>query len=153
MTARDENGARRTAYRWRSLGNRYDAPPAAPSHRSFGLTVGGVLLAIGAFSAWRGHTIRAEIAGAIGAALVVAALVRPSSLAWLARWWGRLGQALGWFNSRVLLTLMFLFVLWPIGVVSRLFGSDPLDTRRRSGSFWVGYSDRLRDPKHYERPF
>ena len=142
-----------TPRRWSSLGDVYVAPPPAPSHRSFGLTVGFVLAAMAAFTGWRGHILRAEVLGAIGGALILAALVQPASLRGLAAGWSRVGHALGWVNSRVLLTLMFVFILWPIGVVSRLFGSDPLDVRRRGGSFWIAYSIRLRDPKHYEHLF
>lgn len=142
-----------TLHRWSSLGAVYVALPPAPSHRSFGLTVGGVLAAVAMFSAWRGYVVRAEIVGAIGAMLIVAALVRPASLAVIAKGWGRVGHALGWVNSRILLTVLFVFVLWPFGAVSRLFGSDPLDRRARKGSFWTAYPTRLRDPKHYERLF
>jgi hypothetical protein len=142
-----------TMHRWSSLGDVYVAPPPAPSHRSFGLTVGGVLAAIALFSLWRGHIVRAEIVAVVAAGLVVAALARPSSLAGIAKVWGRVGHALGWINSRILLAALFIVVLWPVGLVSRLFGSDPLDRRRRVGSFWTPYSTRLRDPKHYERMF
>jgi hypothetical protein len=142
-----------TRSRWAALGDVYVAPPAAPSHRSFGLTIGSVLAAFAAFTWWRGHTLRAEVLGAFGGALLLAALVRPASLRGVAAVWSRIGHALGWVNSRVLLTLMFLFVLWPFGLVSRLFGADPLDQRRRRDSFWVPYSPRLRDRKHYERLF
>lgn len=142
-----------TMHRWHALGEVYVAPPPAPSHRSFGLTVGGVLAAIAAFSLWRGHLMRAEIVAAISAVLIIAALVRPASLALIAKGWGLVGHALGWVNSRILLTLLFFVVLWPVGLVSRLFGSDPLDRRRRAGSFWTAYSTRFRDPTHYERMF
>jgi Saxitoxin biosynthesis operon protein SxtJ len=142
-----------TSHRWSALGDVYVAPPPAPSPRSFGLTVGLVLCAIAVFSGWRGHLLRAGLSGAAGVALVAAALIRPSSLTRLAAVWSRVGHALGWVNSRVLLTVMFLIVVWPIGAVSRLFGSDPLDTRRRNGSFWLAYSSRLRDRKHFERLF
>ena len=141
------------ARRWTVLGDVYVASPPAPSHRGFGLTVGGVFVLIAVFSAWRGHTLRAEITGAVGALLVVAALVKPAALAGAARVWGRLGHALGWFNSRVILTLMFGIVLIPVGLASRLFGSDPLDRRRRSGSFWIDYPARSRDSKHYKHLF
>jgi hypothetical protein len=130
----------------------YIAPPLAPSHRSFGLTVGGVLLLFAAFTLWRGHATRAEILGGLGTLLIVAALTRPQSLARIAAVWSRIGHALGWFNSRVLLSVMFFLVLWPIGLVSRLFGSDPLDRQKR-GSMWTPYPDRLRDSKHFERLF
>jgi hypothetical protein len=152
MTTPGQSGAVRPAYRWRSLGTVYIAPPLAPSHRSFGLTVGTVLLAFAAFTLWRGHVTRAEILGGIGALLIVAALVRPQALAGLASVWSRIGHALGWFNSRVLLTVMFVLIIWPIGFISRLFGNDPLERSKR-GSMWTPYPDRLRDSKHFERLF
>lgn len=151
MSDTRHNGARPT-YPWRALGTAYVPPPQGPSHRSFGLTVGGVLVAFAAFTLWRGHTTRAEVIGAIGGLLIIAGLVRPSSLAGIAAGWGKIGHALGWFNSRVLLTVMFMLVLWPIGVISRLFGNDPLERRRRE-SMWTPYPDRMRDPKHFERLF
>ena len=142
-----------TSHRWRSLGEVYVAPPPAPSPRSFGLTVGGVLAALAAFTFWRGHLLRAEILGGLGATLILAALARPAWLSGAAAVWSRVGHTLGWVNSRILLTLMFAFILWPIGMASRLCGSDLLDARRRGGSFWIPYSSRLKDPKHYERLF
>jgi hypothetical protein len=141
------------ARRWKVLGEVYVAPPPAPSLRSFGLTVGTVFVLIAVFSGWRGHPLRAQLAGVLGALLIVAGLAKPAVLAVVARLWGRLGHALGWFNSRVLLTLMFGLVLIPVGFVSRLFGSDPLDQRRRSASLWIEYPARSRDSKHYERMF
>ena len=139
--------------RWTSIGAPVVAVRSVPTDRSFGLVVGSVLLAIGAFSYWRGHVLRAEWVGGIGLLLIVAALIRPAMLSRLAAGWGRIGHALGWFNSRVLLTLMFALILVPVGWASRLFGSNPLDRRRRSESRWSAYPDRFRDPKHVERPF
>ena len=152
MTPTGLSGAVRPPHRWRSLGSAYIAPPLAPSLRSFGLTVGGVLALIAAFSLWRGHVLRAEVLGAVGGLLIVLALVRPQSLAGPAAVWSRIGHALGWFNSRVLLTLMFVLILWPVGFIARLFGNDPLERRKRE-SMWTPYPDRFRDPKHFEKLF
>ena len=152
MTSDSRSHAGRAPHPWRALGTAYIAPPQAPTYRSFGLTVGGVLVALAAFTLWRGHLTRAEVLGAIGGLLIVAGLVHPSSLAGLATVWGKVGHALGWFNSRVLLTVMFVLVLWPVGFISKVFGNDPLE-RRKGGSMWSAYPDRLRDPKHFERLF
>jgi hypothetical protein len=141
-----------TTHRWRALGEVYVPPPASPTPRSFGFTVGGVLAAIALFSVWRGHVVRAEGAAAISAVLLVAALVRPMFLAPVARQWNRFGHVLGWMNSRVLLTAMFVLVVTPVGALGRLFGSDPLG-RRGAGSRWLPFAARGRDPKHYERMF
>src|SRR5258708_36709672 len=108
--------------RWPSLGAPTIAAPPGPNERSFGLTVGGVFLAIAAFSAWRGHTVRAGTIGGAGALLVLGGLVAPASLAPLARIWMRIAAALGWFNSPVLLTLMFALIITPFGLLAPLTG-------------------------------
>jgi hypothetical protein len=141
------------AHRWRALGEVYVPLPLGPSPGSFGLTVGGVLAAIAAFSAWRRHVIRAEIVAAVSGALLLAAALQPAWLRPLARGWGRAGHALGWVNSRVLLTLLFVVVLCPVGAIARLLGSDPLGRRRSARSYWMPYSSRSRDRRHYERMF
>jgi saxitoxin biosynthesis operon SxtJ-like protein len=138
--------------RWPSVGTPVVAVRREPGTRAFGMTVGGALLAFAAFSLWRGHAIRAGSFAGAGLVLMTLAAVRPRLLAPLAAAWARVGHALGWFNARVLLTVMFAFVLVPAGWVSRLFGADPLD-RHRKGSRWTPYPDRFRDPKHVERMF
>jgi hypothetical protein len=140
-----------TRHRWPSLGQPVAPAPSAPGERPFGYLVGGVLLAAAAFSAWRGHALRAELAAGVGAVLVIAAAVRPAWLSRPASWWMRLAGLLGWFNSRVLMTLVFAVVFTPFGVVTRAIGMDPLGRRRRLGSHWSAYPERFRDTRHYER--
>src|SRR5262245_4628577 len=131
-----------SAGRWPSLGEPIPKPHVE-RERSFGLLVGGVLIAIAAYSAWRGHPLRAEITAAIGAFLVVAALVKPTALRQLNAGWMWIGHGLGWFNSRVLLTLLYMLVFYPMGLLARVFGSDPLDVQRAATSLWVDYPARL----------
>ena len=45
--------------------------------------------------------------------------------------WIKLGYILGWINSRIILGLIFLFVLIPIGLVMKIFGYDPLKIRQK----------------------
>ena len=48
----------------------------------------------------------------------------------------------------------FFLIMTPIGVVKRLLGWDPLDRRSGSrGSYWKPYSERQRDPRHYEKMY
>ena len=140
-------------HHWPSLGDPMRPPADRPGERAFGLTVGGVLLAIAAFSAWRAHLTRAEMLAAVGTILVVTAVARPAWLERPAFCWMRLAGGLGWFNSRVLLTAIFAAVFTPFGIVMRLTGKDPLDRRRRPDSGWSPYPARFQDSKHYERLF
>jgi hypothetical protein len=126
--------------------------PANPE-RSFGLSVGGVLLLVAAYQFWRGALIAAQILGAVGAVLVVCGYVRPQLLKGPSALWWKLALVLGYINARVILTLIFAIVLVPIGLLWRLIGRDPLARRRASWHGWSAYPARYRDPKHYERMY
>jgi hypothetical protein len=127
-------------------------PGRMPTERSFGLSVGPASIVLGALLAWRGHPRIGVIAASIGAVLIVGALVAPSLLRGPNRVWWRFATALGWINSRVLLTLFFFVVLTPAGWVMRLLGRSPLRPVRPDTN-WARYNDRRREPKHYEHLF
>ena len=122
------------------------------TERSFGVSVGGVLCVLAAALFWRGRPVRAEIIGAIGSALVVLGAVAPSLLKGPRVWWWRVARIVGDFNARVLLTVMFVAVFVPLGVIWRLTGKDPLG-RRKGSPGWMPYPIRYRDRRHYLRMF
>jgi hypothetical protein len=123
------------------------------SERSFGVSVGAVLCIIALLLLWRGRIGRAEIAGAVGAPLLLCGLAYPPLLAWPSSWWWRLSRALGHVNARVLLTLLYSFVFVPLSVVWRLTGTDPLGRRRDRWPGWSPYPASHRDRAHYARMF
>src|SRR5689334_20086927 len=92
--------------------------------RSFGISVGGVLLVIAAVLWWRGRIGRAEVLGAIGGVLFVLGLVAPPLLKYPSAAWWRFSRALGYVNARILLTLLFSLILTPLSFVWRLMGKD-----------------------------
>src|SRR4030095_13127170 len=94
----------------------------ARRERSFGVSVGSVLVLIGAVLMWRGRVVSAEAIAAIGAALIVAGfLLRAVRTVPSAVWW-RIALLLGWVNARIILTIAFALVLTPIGWVWRATG-------------------------------
>jgi len=121
--------------------------------RSFGVSVGMVLCVIGALLWWRGRVVRAEIVGGIGAVLLLAGLAYPPLLKYPSAAWWRFSRALGHFNARVLLTILFALVLTPIGLLWRLVGQDPLGRRKDRWRGWRPYPERYRDRNHYSRMF
>ena len=68
----------------------------------------------------------------IGIPSLVLGLLAPRALALPYQGWMRLGHALGWVNSHLILGAVFLLVLQPIAAVMRLTGYDPL-RKKRSG--------------------
>jgi hypothetical protein len=94
--------------------------------RSFGLLTGGIWALIGVWPlVWRGQPPR-HWALALAAVLAGGALLWPPALHYPYRGWMALGHALGWINSRILLSIVFYGVVTPMGFVMRLFGHDPM---------------------------
>jgi saxitoxin biosynthesis operon SxtJ-like protein len=128
------------------------AKPKNPE-RSFGVSVGGVLLFIAALLLWRHRITRAEVVGAIGAVLLVLGLVAPVLLKWPSKLWWRFSHALGYVNARILLTLLFSLILVPLSLIWKVLGKDPLARRRQQFPGWSPYPARYADRKHFERLF
>ena len=121
--------------------------------RSFGISVGGVLLLIAAFLAWRGRVTAAEVTGGIGAVLVVLGLTKPMLLKWPSAVWWKFAMVLGYVNARVILTIAFLVVLTPIGLLWRIIGRDPLRRRKHNFEGWSAYPARYSDRNHFTRMY
>lgn len=89
---------------------------------------------------------------AIAAVLLLAAAVAPALLRPVYRVWMRIGEALGWINTRILLTLVFFLVVAPIGLVMRLFGRSPIATARKV-SYWTDVEPHSYGDRHVEKQF
>jgi len=125
------------------------------AEREFGLVVGGIFSLMSAWWFYRGKfpTV-SRITLPIGAALVLLGLVFPRALVLPNRAWMALAEVLSWVTTRIILAFVFFGIVTPIGVVKRLFGWDPLQRRApASDSYWRPYSERQRDPRHYEKMF
>ena len=117
--------------------------------RSFGVSVGGVLVAIALLLLWRRRITRAEILGGIGAVLLVLGLIAPPLLKYPSKYWWKFSLAFGRVMAKFWLTLLFLIVLTPVNLLWRLMGRDPLARRRDKWPGWSPYPERYRNHKHY----
>jgi hypothetical protein len=89
----------------------------------------------------------------LAAILLPMSLVLPNALKPLYRAWMRVGDALGWINSRIILSVLFFAVLTPIGFLMRLGDADPLRLRLRTGEGTYRQAARLRSRESMERMF
>jgi hypothetical protein len=62
----------------------------------------------------------------VGATLISVALIVPRALKPLFTVWTRVGLMLGLINSRVILTVLFFLVVFPMGAIMRRFRADPM---------------------------
>lgn len=122
--------------------------------RKTALMVGSALLLLAALSLWRAHLVRAEVLGGAGALLLLLGLFAPRWTVPFHNAWMKFAGALGYINSRILLSLMYYGVLTPVGLVLRVAGHDPLNRRRRpSDSYWIPRPKPRQDPEQFERLF
>jgi hypothetical protein len=125
------------------------------AEREFGLVVGGLLVLLSAWWLYRGkfHNV-SHVTLAIGGALLLLGLVFPKALVLPSKAWMALAEILSFVTTRIILAFVFFVIITPIGVVKRLLGWDPLHRRAGSSdSYWKPYSERQRDPRHYEKMF
>ena len=122
--------------------------------RKTALLVGTVLLLIAAWNYHRGRIGVVEVFGAVGVVLFVVGLFVPPAARAFHAGWMKFAYALGWVNSRVLLTLLFYGVFAPYGFLSRLFGRDPLRRRERNGeTYWTTRKATRQTREQFERLF
>jgi hypothetical protein len=77
----------------------------------------------------------------------------PAWLAPLSRGWMALGNLLHRLLSPVVLALLFVAVIWPVGLLMRLAGNDPLRLKRAGAkeSYWLAHDPLAKD--HFTRQF
>ena len=128
-----------------------------PSERSFGLTVGGILLAIALvrWFAFDAGELSTAILTAVGGSLFLLAIVRPSSLSFLNKAWGKLGLLLAKIVNPIIMAPIYVFLFVPIGLVMKLFGRDALKLKRPAdeNSYWISRAPGGSDPKTMENQF
>lgn len=127
--------------------------PTTKDLRSFGLLMGGVFLIV---AVWpliiHGENLRvwaSLIAGTFGAM----GIVFPKGLRLLHRVWMKIGEKLGWINSRIILGLLFFGMFTPMAFVMGLLGKRPLQLGYdpKANSYRVVKKARAAD--HVLKPF
>jgi hypothetical protein len=127
--------------------------PSVRQWRSFGLLVGGVFAVLGSWRwALRGESPRPVLL-ALAVFLILPALVYPPLLAQPYRAWMALGHALGWINTRIILTIVFYGIFMPIGLVMRAFGRDPMRRRFDPGAASYRQEREARPGSHMHHQF
>lgn len=122
--------------------------------REFGLVTGAIIAVLfGLLVPWlRGHSLLIW-PWIVAGILWVWALLAPTTLNPVYQIWMRIGLALGWVNTRIILGVVFYALMMPMGLIMRLLKQDPM---RRGfevnlDSYRIVSTNRTR--KSMEKPF
>jgi hypothetical protein len=128
--------------------------PTIPTLRHFAwIVAAGVALLWGTvIPLLHGHGF-SPLPWALAALFSLWGAVFPRSLAPLYHVWMRIGEVLGWINSRLLLSLIFFGLVTPMALAMKLRGRDSL--RRRFAPDLKSYrlSSAPRPLSHMEKPY
>ena len=122
--------------------------------REFGLTMGIILVILGAIALWRGKPIYLHLLIAAGI-FIGFGLGFPKPLKPIHKIWMSFSIIIGFFVSRLILSVLFYAVLTPIGLIMRIFGKDILDQRidKNKHSYWQEVKDGIKSRESYENQY
>ena len=85
-----------------------------------------------------------------GLGLIFPIVLKPIYLVWMI-----FSVILGWFMTRLILSLLFYFVITPIGISLRLLDKDFLDLKKKEtrGSYWNMRDSKIEKSQNYEKQF
>ena len=81
------------------------------------------------------------------------AIIAPQILRPVNELWIKIGNVLGFINSRIILAVMFFLLIFPIGLLLKVFGKDSMDRKLDKEAKTYRKITKLRNKKHLEKPF
>lgn len=122
--------------------------------RSFGITIGIILLVVAGFLFYKEKDSFQSfifIAGSfISLGFLIPIVLKPIYLAWMI-----FAVILGWFMTRIILSLLFFLVITPTGLLIKMMGKDLLELKKQEvqGSYWNVRDSGKEQNQNYEKQF
>lgn len=124
--------------------------------RNFGLLMACVFLLVGGWLWWKSAATWPWVLGT-SALLALIGMTVPAALKPFYQGWMILALMMGWVMTRVVLTLVYYFVLTPIAFLGRVFGEQFLQLKLKRShetpSYWIRRTGPPREKSDYERQF
>jgi hypothetical protein len=81
------------------------------------------------------------------------ALIHPGSLFLLHRPWMKFADIAGWINTRIIMLILFYFLIMPMGLLMRLFGYDPMCRKFDKNLASYRVISKPQDRNHMKAPY
>lgn len=122
--------------------------------RKFGVIVGIAFGLLGTLFWWRGKALY-YCFFILSTILILFGLIMPILLKPIQKVWMTFAILMGWLMTRVILIILFYFVLTPIAFIARLFRKDFLNLRFNGNvdSYWIPKRTKKIEKTDYEKQF
>jgi Saxitoxin biosynthesis operon protein SxtJ len=121
--------------------------------RTFGLVLGLLVVAFFGALPYLRHRQLSLWPFVLMVLLSSAALIAPRALAWPHWLWSRLGEMLGWVNTRIVLGAIFFLMVSPFSIIMRFCGRDPLRRRFEPSVDTYAVKSTRRTRESMEKPY
>ena len=121
--------------------------------KSFGVTIGSILLIIASFLLYKEKGSHVQFFS-IGLVFIGSSITVPIILKPVYKFWMFFAVIIGWIMTRLILSVLFFSIITLIGTLTRLLGKDFLNLKSKNqDSYW-----NIRDREHelnqdYEKQF
>jgi hypothetical protein len=129
------------------------APASTKQLRNFALLTGGLFIALFSGIPLVRHHVLPIWPLVVGGVLILWGVVAPATLEPVYRAWMAVGHALGYVNTRILLSIVFFLLVTPLGLLLRLLGRDPMARARSKKAETYRVNSPIRDIAHMKEPF
>ena len=122
--------------------------------RSFGLITGAIFVVL--FGLLFPFILKRAIPiwpWVVAGVLWFCALAFPNSLRMVYVGWMKVGNVLGWINTRIILGAMYYLIMTPMSVVMRVLGYDPMAKNFNEKLITYRRVKEVLPKKHFERPY
>ena len=123
--------------------------------KKFGFILAAMFFIIGCIQMLKGHErvftwLLVFSAASFIISITLAKLLIPFYLVF-----SKIAYAIGWFNTRLILCIIFYCIITPIGLIMKLFRKDPLEKaiEKKKDSYWLKKEPTIEDVARYEKTF
>tara|TARA_B100000575_G_C22649708_1_gene399053 strand:- start:104 stop:514 length:411 start_codon:yes stop_codon:yes gene_type:complete len=121
--------------------------------KNFGVTIGFILLMIGAFLFVREKDSFIYFSS-IGLIFIGLSIITPTVLKPAYKIWMTFAVIIGWVMTRVILSVLFYLIISTIGIFARLVGKDFLNLKSKNNeSYWNIRNKEYEFNQDYEKQF
>ena len=121
--------------------------------RSFGITIGLILLIISAMLFYYDKSSY-QIISYVGSGFIALGIIIPILLKPIYILWMTFAVMLGWVMTRVILSIVFFFIITPISLLTKLLGEDFLALKKSNSESYWNYRDSSEElNQNYEKQF
>ncbi len=107
--------------------------------RQFGIALASILTVFGAFHFLKHRIIFAQWFCGVGLIVLCLGLLASRMLKYVYAVFLKAAHVIGWFNTRVILIVIYSLLVTPIAIMMKIFGKDPLNRKicKNESSYWV----------------